>query len=87
MRDDIEKRCLMLAHYIISHKSTVRKAGLEFHISKSTVHKDVTERLYDIDRKLYQQVQVILAINLQERHIRGGLATQTKYNSLHNNNA
>ncbi len=69
----------MLGRYIIENRTTVRGAAKNFGISKSTVHKDVSERLKQEDPELYSQVKDILEINKQERHIRGGLATKRKY--------
>ena len=69
----------MLGRYIIENKTTVRVAAKHFGISKSTVHKDVSERLRTEDPELYGRVKDILEINKQERHIRGGLATKRKY--------
>ncbi len=79
MNDAMEQRACDLAVYIIENQATVRSAAKEFGISKSTVHKDIAERLYHINHSLYQQVKVILEINKAERHIRGGLATKNKY--------
>ena len=79
MTDIIEHRACALAVYIIEKQATVRSAAKEFGISKSTVHKDIAERLYHINHSLYQQVKVILEINKAERHIRGGMATKNKY--------
>jgi len=81
MKDYIEERVLELAHYIIETDSTVRAAANRFCISKSTVHKDVTERLKMINRTLYDKVSVVLEKNKSERHIRGGEATRAKYKS------
>lgn len=75
----IEERTVELAEYIIQNKCTVRAAARKFGISKSTVHKDVTERLLDINGRLAADVRKILAENKQERHIRGGYATREKY--------
>ena len=75
----IEERTVELAEYIIQNKCTVREAARKFGISKSTVHKDVTERLLDINGRLAADVRKILAENKQERHIRGGYATREKY--------
>lgn len=75
----IEERCVILARYLIDNKSTVRAVAKEFGVSKSTVHKDITQALKNIDRCLYEQVKEVLEINKQERHIRGGEATRTKY--------
>ncbi len=79
MNTDIEERTISIAQYIIDKKATVRAAAKHFGISKSTVHKDVTERLYNINRGLYKEVQPILAENKAERHLRGGIATKNKY--------
>ena len=78
-----EERAVLLAQYIIEQNATVRKAAKKFMISKSTVHKDITERLVGINPGLAQQVRRILDYNKSERHIRGGLATREKY--LHRN--
>ncbi len=72
----------MLGKYIAENKSTVRAAAKYFGISKSTVHKDVSDRLRIDDPELYARVKEILEINKQERHIRGGLATREKYREL-----
>ena len=74
-----EERAVSLAAYIIENNATVRKAATVFHISKSTVHKDVEERLKKLNPQLYVQVKKVLDINKQERHIRGGMATRRKY--------
>ena len=79
MKAYIEKRAVETAQYIIDNKITVRDAAKIFCISKSTVHKDVTERLEEIDGDLCKKVKEVLQINLDERHIRGGLATRNKY--------
>lgn len=79
MRTNIEQRACDLAGFIIEHKATVRSAALQFGISKSTVHKDLTERLPRVNPGLYKQVRQLLDINKAERHIRGGLATRKKY--------
>jgi len=75
----IEERCVILARYLIDNKSTVRAVAKEFGVSKSTVHKDVTQVLKDVDVSLYKRVKEILEINKSERHIRGGEATRIKY--------
>lgn len=75
----IEERAVNLAHYIIDHKDTVRGAAKKFGISKSTVHKDVSERLVHINKALAVEVRRILDENKAERHIRGGMATKLKY--------
>lgn len=74
-----KERCVILATYLIENRATVRAVAAHFGISKSTVHKDVTQTLRGVDRSLYQQVQEILNINKRERHIRGGEATRKKY--------
>ena len=79
MTDTIEQRACALAVYMIEHGATVRAAAKHFGISKSTVHKDLQQRLPSYNNALYQQVRVILEQNKQERHIRGGLATRQKY--------
>ena len=84
MKDYIEERVLELAHYIIETGSTVRSAAARFRISKSTVHKDITERLLEINPALAAEVKEVLENNKAERHIRGGLATREKY--LHQQN-
>lgn len=75
----IEERAVNLAHYIIDSKDTVRGAAKKFGISKSTVHKDIAERLKKINPALARDVRVILDENKAERHIRGGMATKRKY--------
>ena len=79
MRTDIEERACDLALYIIEHQATVRSAAKQFGISKSTVHKDLSQRLPAINRALYLQVKEVLDLNKAERHIRGGIATRRKY--------
>lgn len=79
MRDDIEKRACELAVYIIETQSTVRATARKFGVSKSTVHKDLSERLEHCNRALYEQVKEVLELNKAERHIRGGMATRRKY--------
>ena len=75
----IEERAVSLAQYIIDSKDTVRGAAKKFGISKSTVHKDVSERLLNINPALAREVRFILDENKAERHIRGGMATKLKY--------
>lgn len=75
----IEERAINLAHYIIDSKDTVRGAARKFGVSKSTVHKDVSERLLKINPILAHEVREILDENKAERHIRGGMATKLKY--------
>ena len=79
MKDYIEERALEIAGYIVGHNATVRQAAREFGVSKSTVHKDVTERLWQINKSLAGEARQVLDVNKQERHIRGGLATKRKY--------
>ena len=79
MRDFSRDRAEVLGEYIIDTGATVRATAKVFRISKSTVHKDVTERLYNINRGLYKRVDAVLQKNKSERHIRGGLATRKKY--------
>lgn len=79
MRDFSRDRAELLGEYIIDTGATVRATAKVFKISKSTVHKDVTERLFNINRSLYKQVNAVLQKNKSERHIRGGLATRKKY--------
>ena len=79
MRSSIELRVKDLAVYILENRATVRAAAARFGVSKSTVHKDMTERLPHMDPALYRQVRRLLDINKAERHIRGGLATRRKY--------
>lgn len=79
LRGTLDKRTVILGEYIVEHKSTVRAAAKSFGISKSTVHKDVSERLRTIDPQLYGEVKEILDTNKAQRHIRGGMATQQKY--------
>ena len=79
MWEYIEKRARMCAEYIVATRCTVRACSAHFHISKSTVHKDVSERLEMIDEDLFEEVRAVLDTNLNERHIRGGDATRRKY--------
>ena len=74
-----KERCIILATYLIENKSTVRAVANHFGISKSTVHKDITENLKKINNSLYNETQKILQKNKKERHIRGGEATRKKY--------
>ena len=76
------QRAVTLGRYILEKKATVRAAARQFGISKSTVHKDVSERLKREDPELYSQVKDVLEINKQERNIRGGLATREKYREI-----
>ena len=79
MRYSLEERACDLAVYIIENRATVRAAAKKFGVSKSTVHKDLTERLPRANPGLYSQVRALLDLNKAERHIRGGLATRRKY--------
>ena len=79
MKENIEERACSLAVYMIENRATVRAAAKKFGISKSTVHKDIAQRLEKINPALFQSVRQILDINKQERHIRGGMATRRKY--------
>ena len=79
MKGYIEERALKTAQYIISTKATVRQAAKKFGVSKSTVHKDVTNRLSELNPSLAEQTRKILDKNKQERHLRGGQATKEKY--------
>ena len=79
MKDYIEERAINIAHYIIDSKATVRQTAKKFGISKSTVHKDMVDRLVQINPELAGEVRRVLDVNKQERHIRGGLATKEKY--------
>lgn len=81
MWDYIEDRVLDEAKYIVANGATVRAAAKYFGVSKSTVHKDITERLPLYDGDLYDGVRKVLLFNLQERHLRGGFATKAKYAS------
>ena len=82
MRTDIEERALRLAEYITENRATVRAAAKKFGVSKSTVHKDITERLENVSPELSSRVRELLDQNKAERHMRGGLATRRKYQEL-----
>ena len=79
MKEYIEKRAIDIANYIIEHNTTVRQTAKQFGIYKSTVHKDVAERLMAVNPTLASEVRKVLDMNKSERHIRGGLATKDKY--------
>lgn len=79
MKDYIEERAIELAEYIIDNNATVRSTAKIFNVSKSTVHKDVHERLKKINPTLYNEAKEVLEHNKAERHIRGGMATKKKY--------
>ena len=83
MKDYIEERAVDIANYIIEQNATVRQAAKAFGISKSTVHKDVTDRLMQINPGLAKEARKVLDLNKSERHIRGGLATKEKYLHQH----
>lgn len=83
MKDYIEERVLLLAAYIIQNNATVRQAAKAYGVSKSTVHKDMSERLWGINQSLAKEVRKVLDVNKAERHIRGGLATREKYLHQH----
>lgn len=82
MKAYIEERAIEVANFIINSNATVRETAKKFGISKSTVHKDVTERLVKINPKLAQAARQVLEVNKSERHIRGGMATKEKYMTL-----
>lgn len=77
-----DERCVMLGHYIVENNATVRAAARQFGISKSTVHQDITSKLPQINKPLYEDVKAVLDKNKKERHIRGGEATKQKYAEL-----
>ncbi|MDD6284992.1 MAG: sporulation transcriptional regulator SpoIIID [Firmicutes bacterium] len=79
MRGAVEERATLLGQYIVESGATVRATAKKFHISKSTVHKDVSERLRTVSPQLYVQVKAVLDLNKAQRHIRGGQATKEKY--------
>ena len=83
LKDYIEERALEIASYIIENQATVRQTARQFGVSKSTMHKDVTDRLSQINPQLAKEARKVLDFNKQERHIRGGLATREKYLHLH----
>ncbi len=82
MKGYIEERAITIAQYIIDSKSTVRQAASRFGVSKSTIHKDMTERLPAINHTLAENVRKVLDINKSERHLRGGMATRAKYKHI-----
>ena len=83
MKTYIEERAMEIARYIIDNNTTVRQAAKHFGISKSTVHRDVTERLVQVNPSLAAEARKVLDVNKSERHIRGGLATREKYLHQH----
>jgi len=82
LNSNIEERACELAAYIVENRATVRAAAKKYGVSKSTVHKDISERLKYINRPLYKQVKEIMEVNKAERHIRGGMATKRKYKGI-----
>ena len=83
MKSYIEKRAVEIGTYIVEKSATVRQAAKNFGVSKSTVHKDVAERLPQIDVELAKEARSVLDVNKSERHIRGGMATRKKYAHIH----
>ena len=79
MKNYIEQRVLEIANYCLNNNATVRESAKRFGISKSTVHKDITERLPELNNELYEEVKKVLETNKAERHLRGGEATKQKY--------
>ena len=79
MKDYIEERAMEIAAYIINEETTVRQAAGKFGVSKSTIHKDITERLLQINPSMAREARKVLDVNKSERHIRGGIATREKY--------
>lgn len=79
MKGDPEERCIALGRYMMETGATVRTTARIFGVSKSTVHKDVTQRLPRLNRQLFQAVRQVLECNKEERHLRGGMATKHKY--------
>ena len=77
-----EERCVILGNYIVQNNATVRSTAKQFGISKSTVHQDITTKLEKANKRLYDEVKIVLDKNKQERHIRGGEATKQKYQAL-----
>ena len=82
MKGYIEERAITISKYIIDSKATVRQAASRFGVSKSTIHKDMTERLPAINHTLAENVRKVLDINKSERHLRGGMATRAKYKHI-----
>lgn len=82
MQDYIQKRVLEICAYILETGATVRQAAQVFQVSKSTVHKDMTERLPSLNKELAREVKKILELNKSERHLRGGEATRKKYKEM-----
>lgn len=84
LRSHIEERAIVVAKYILEKNTTVRQTAKTFGVSKSTIHKDVTERLEEINPYLAKEVKMVLEKNKSERHIRGGMATKLKYEKENN---
>ena len=82
MKGNVEERAVQLGEYIAKTNATVRLAAKKYNVSKSTVHKDVSERLKRINMSLYKEVRKVLDQNKEERHIRGGIATKEKYKKI-----
>ena len=82
MQEYIQKRVLEICAYILESQATVRQAAQVFQVSKSTVHKDMTERLPSLNKNIYQEVKRVLDHNKSERHLRGGEATRRKYKEM-----
>lgn len=82
LKDYISARAVTIGNYMVEHRSTVRSAAKKFGVSKSTVHKDISERLVKINPSLANEAKKLLDINKAERHIRGGIATKNKYKSI-----
>ena len=81
---EAKERCIILGEYLVNNKATVRAVARKFGISKSTVHKDITQILKKTNKDLYREVKSVLELNKQERHLRGGEATRKKYKCLNN---
>jgi len=79
LKGNMEERAVLLAQYIVENQATVRAAAKKYGVSKSTVHKDISERLPQFNRALYLQAREVLEVNKAQRHIRGGIATRRKY--------
>lgn len=82
MKEDIEKRVRSVSEYMIETKKTVREIATDYNMSKSTIHKDLTDRLLEIDKEKYKLVSEILKYHAQIRHIRGGESTKKKYKKM-----
>lgn len=84
-QQQMEDRCIRIGRYVVENRCTVRAASEQFEVSKSTVHKDLTERLKHVDKSLYDQVMEIFRDHIETRHLNGGEATRRKYESIRNN--